>query len=408
VFLDSLSRANIVAKRFVFAPQQWRFSQLDDVMTRATERREAPHTSTRTRTVEAVERAGWLVGQPVPTPACPAPQRRAGAALAREMPPVEPVERAGWLVGQPVPTPARRHNGGRGRHWPARCCQLCALRRITLRHTSAGCTRGLARTSAGQAARSPGGPPSRGRKPLLCQALRAVSGWHRTRSRLIARRANTARRAGRRVVQAGWLRSCLLPSEWRAARSHTRACSQASGLRSTNAAARRGRGRRARRVIMHVGLPDAERVQDAEHAQDAAGPTGAALAVIAVVATAAPAVVAPTRDCARRLERDGCRGPCGRGGAAVKRGGALTAGPNPGSLHHCLLSLHSTLARLLSLCLFASLPRCLFPSFPLLSIFPSFSLFLSFSLSSGSCLSLSFSLFLFLSLSLSFSLSLSL
>ena len=135
MFLDSLSRANIVAKRFVFAPQQWRFSQLDDVMTRATERREAPHTSTRTRTVEAVERAGWLVGQPVPTPACPAPQRRAGAALAREMPPVEPVERAGWLVGQPVPTPARRHNGGRGGTGPrdaassARCAALlCGTR----------------------------------------------------------------------------------------------------------------------------------------------------------------------------------------------------------------------------------------------------------------------------------------
>ena len=56
---------------------------------------------------------------------------------------------------------------------------------------------------------------------------------------------------------------------------------------------------------MHVGLPDAERVQDAEHAQDAAGPTGAALAVIAVVATAAPAVVAPTPRLCRRLERDG-------------------------------------------------------------------------------------------------------
>ena len=79
--------ANIVAKRFVFAPQQRRFSQLDDVIDtgHGESGREEKLPSTRTRTVEAVERAGWLVGQPVPTPACPAPQRRAGAALAREM-----------------------------------------------------------------------------------------------------------------------------------------------------------------------------------------------------------------------------------------------------------------------------------------------------------------------------------
>jgi hypothetical protein len=103
----------------------------------------------------------------------------------------------------------------------------------------------------------------------------------------------------------------------------------------------------------------------------------------------------PPRDCARRLERDGWSEPRGRGGAAVLRGGSSTDGPNPVSLHYCLLSLHSTLPRLLSLffslfpyfplsplSLFPSFPLSLFPSFPL-SLFPSFplSLFPSFPLS---------------------------
>ena len=87
VFLDSLSRANIVAKRFVFAPQQWRFSQLDDVMTRP--RRE----------------------EKLPTPALALAQSRPSSGLA------------GWLASPSRPLPARRHNGGRGRHWPARCRQ---------------------------------------------------------------------------------------------------------------------------------------------------------------------------------------------------------------------------------------------------------------------------------------------
>ena len=94
--------ANIVAKRFIFDPQQRRFLELDDVIDTGpgANRRKRRSTPTRTPSVEAVERAGWLVGQPVPTPA----RRHNGgrAALAREMPPVEPVERAGRRKLSPV------------------------------------------------------------------------------------------------------------------------------------------------------------------------------------------------------------------------------------------------------------------------------------------------------------------
>ena len=282
-----------MAKRFVFAPKQWRFSQLDDVMTRP--RRE----------------------EKLPTPAHALAQSRPSSGLA------------GWLASPSRPLPARRHNGGRGRHWPARCRQsspssglagwLASPSRPLPGATTAGGA-ALAREMLPALRAAPHYSAAHVRRlhararPHFCRpggalAGRAALAWTQTpavpgsaRRVRLAPNPEPADRSpgqygkarGRRVVQAGWLRSCLLPWEWRAARSHTRACSQASGLRSTNAAARRGRGRRARRVIMHVGLPDAERVQDAEHAQDAAGPTGAALAVIAVVATAAPAVVAPT------------------------------------------------------------------------------------------------------------------
>jgi len=71
VFLDSLSRANIVAKRFVFAPQQWRFSQLDDVICRLTRpQRQRPHIH------PTPERTGWLAGWPparLPPPRRPRP-----------------------------------------------------------------------------------------------------------------------------------------------------------------------------------------------------------------------------------------------------------------------------------------------------------------------------------------------
>ena len=71
VFLDSLSRANIVAKRFVFAPQQWRFSQLDDVIdTGHGEKRSSPHQHTHSHS--RGRRAGWLAGWPArPDPCLP-------------------------------------------------------------------------------------------------------------------------------------------------------------------------------------------------------------------------------------------------------------------------------------------------------------------------------------------------
>ena len=71
VFLDSSSKSNIVAKRFVFAPQQWRFSQLDDVICRLTRpQRQRPHIH------PTPERTGWLAGWPparLPPPRRPRP-----------------------------------------------------------------------------------------------------------------------------------------------------------------------------------------------------------------------------------------------------------------------------------------------------------------------------------------------
>ena len=173
----------------------------------------------------------------------------------------------------------------------------------------------------------------------------------------------TARRAGS-VVQAGWLRACLLSWEWRAARSRTGACSQASGLRSTTAVdaaarrARRGRGRRARRLIMHVCLPDAEHVLRTQSVRRTQRARRVRRSRSSRSATAAPAVVGHDRDGrghrgrgapddrACRLERDGWREPRGPGGAAVLRGGTSTVGPNPGSIPHYLLCLRASLTSL--------------------------------------------------------------
>ena len=47
----------------------------------------------------------------LPTPAHALAQSRPSSGLA------------GWLASPSRPLPARRHNGGRGRHWPARCRQ---------------------------------------------------------------------------------------------------------------------------------------------------------------------------------------------------------------------------------------------------------------------------------------------
>ena len=137
MFLESLSSANIVAKRFVFAPQQWRFSQLDDVICRLTRpQRQRAHTFIRRPSALA----GWLVGRlpasrllgalghcplhtKVPGPARSRPPRAAPEPRAVPPGPARPKadglasrskERGCSLRGIPQP-PLRPRVGGLGR-----------------------------------------------------------------------------------------------------------------------------------------------------------------------------------------------------------------------------------------------------------------------------------------------------
>ena len=165
VFLDSLSSANIVAKRFVFAPQQWRFSQLDDVICRLTRpQRQRAHTFIRRPSALA----GWLVGR---LPAsrllgalghCPLHTKVPGPARSRP-PRAAPEPRA------VPPGPARPKADGLARRSKERGCSLRGIPQPPLRPRVGGLRRaGLAQAHPSRQtllSRAAGRRVRRSRKP---------------------------------------------------------------------------------------------------------------------------------------------------------------------------------------------------------------------------------------------------
>jgi len=227
--LNSLSSANIVAKRFVFAPQQWRFSQLDDVICRLTRpQRQRAHTFIRRPSALA----GWLVGR---LPAsrllgalghCPLHTKVPGPARSRP-PRAAPEPRA------VPPGPARPKADGLASRSKERGCSLRGIPQPPLRPRVGGLRRaGLAQAHpsrqalCGRAAVAPDGLGGRGSQ-TVCE-------WNGCQPHTRADVACNLQPAWRsHVTQPGAMPCCMLlrGAAWKKLRTvmSTRGCAHGDG-----------------------------------------------------------------------------------------------------------------------------------------------------------------------------------